>query len=351
MRPVFAQVALLCAAAALSACGGGATLLGPGRAPETPTPAPNSTESIVVSTQPLPGGSGSSAVLTFNAAESGNVAPLVSLGAASGIQSPLGIGLDSAGNLYALNSGGNGGFQILEFASGWNAASLPQRTISGSATTLSKPEAFAVDPLGDTFVADAALQAILMFSPGAQGDIAPARTIAGSQTGLGASIESLTTSSLDDVYAASGLYVLGFDPSQNGNVQPTRTIGGRATGLDQPVSLSFLSNGNLYVGTTKGVGSLYPQIETFTGLETGDMAPLSEVGGLTSQITAPVAIAFDAEGYLYVANSPGCSNVFTLSGPPGILVFPPGDVGDKPPVSVISGSNTHLGCITGISVY
>jgi len=68
---------------------------------------------------------------------SGNVAPARTIsGINTGLNSPAGIALDSAGNLYVTNNSGN---SITVFAPGATGNVAPARTISGGSTGLSLP--------------------------------------------------------------------------------------------------------------------------------------------------------------------------------------------------------------------
>ena len=335
---------------ALAGCGGSAMHATPqGRVLPSPTIAPGRATTIVVSTYD-PTSSTRGQILSFNALGAGNVAPTQSLsGPSSQVQVPLGIALGPTANLYVLNAS-TGGNEILLFSSGWAATSAPSRSIGGNATGLVSPTAIAIDSSGDVYVADSAMQSISMFASGAFGNVAPTRILAGSLTGF-STVSGLAANPIDDVYVSSGKSVVAFDPSQNGNVTPARTLTGKATGLVGPSVMAFLSDGTAYIATSKGTGS-YPQIEVFSPLESGDLPPVTEIGGITTELTAPTAIAFDRAGYLYVANASSCpSEQGTVQAPPAILVFAPGAVGNKAPVATISGSNTSLGCITGLAVY
>jgi hypothetical protein len=339
---------------ALAGCGGWVThesALAPAVA--TPTIAPGHASTIVVSSYNA-SSPGSGEVLSFNAFGSGNIAPALSLsGSTSSVRTPLAMALGPSGTLYVLNASaaGVGPFAIQMFNAGWTSTSAPSGSISGGATTFESPTAMTVDPSGNIYVADATTQSILVFAAGANANVAPTRSVGGSLTMFTSPISGLAANGIDDVYVSSGKSVVAFDPSQNGNVAPTLTLTGKDTGLDGPTAMAFLANGTTYIATSKGEGS-YPQIEQFSPLEAGDLPPVLEVGGITTQLTAPTAIAFDKAGYMYVANASSCpSEVDVVQAPPAILVFAPGAVGDTPPVAVISGSNTSLGCITGIAVY
>ena len=114
----------------------------------------------------------------------GNAAPVrVISGQNTGLVDPVGLALDSAGYLYVANGyfvpdqTGNFVFtgEVLVFAPGASGDVAPVRIISGSKTLLSKPaKGVAVDSQGWIYVTD---RDILVFAPGTSGDIAPSQQI------------------------------------------------------------------------------------------------------------------------------------------------------------------------------
>jgi hypothetical protein len=78
----------------------------------------------------------SPSVTVYAPGANGNVAPLrIVNGASTGLNSPFGVAVDAAGNLYVAN---NGGIPpgITVYGSGANGNATPIRTISGSNTGL-----------------------------------------------------------------------------------------------------------------------------------------------------------------------------------------------------------------------
>ncbi len=176
------------------------------------------------------GGGGTHSITVFQlplAPGVNNVAPLaVIAGAATGLQAPFGLALDSSGNIFVANLDN----KVLEFAppppssfasptnvaptltitSGLNAPeglairgttlyvsndtdtiteySLPGgaliNTISGANTALSRPLGIAVDATGNLYVVNTgtAGNQVLEFAPGASGNATPIATISGTAT-------------------------------------------------------------------------------------------------------------------------------------------------------------------------
>jgi len=69
-------------------------------------------------------------------------------------------------------------------------------------------------------------------------------------------------------------------------------------------------------------------------------APVATIQGTDTGLNAPIAVAVDAGGYIYVANSAGAS----------VTVYRPGDDGDATPQGTITGNTTLLQSPTGIAL-
>jgi sugar lactone lactonase YvrE len=131
---------------------------------------------------------------------SGNVAPkeIIANGAKDKLtqfQSPAGMALDSAGNIYVTN---NGKDTVTVYAAGKFGDVAPVKIISGSHTGLNKPHGIGVDSDGKIYVANdgsgdadddsgdsEGVDTVTVYAAGSSGDIAPTATISGSRTGLG----------------------------------------------------------------------------------------------------------------------------------------------------------------------
>jgi hypothetical protein len=143
-------------------------------------------------------------VTVYAAGARGNVAPARTISLPNaGLAQPLDVGADGAGNVYVLYAldgrpGGSGMGAVAEYAAGSSGAA-PIHVITGSNTKLGTVTALAVDPAGDVFVAAEAGAAdvddIYKFAPGANGNVAPAKTFAPMFYSEFASVTSLAASS------------------------------------------------------------------------------------------------------------------------------------------------------------
>ena len=151
------------------------------------------------------GGTGNaSSITTYPPGADGNVAPEATIadGASKRTQlnSPAGLALDAAGNIYVTNDGGSNSITI--YAAGSSGDVAPKAIISGSDTGLSTPRGIAIDSNGNIYVANArdgvvtdeseddsdssqnAPATITVYPRGSNGNVKPIATITGPLTSL-----------------------------------------------------------------------------------------------------------------------------------------------------------------------
>jgi hypothetical protein len=229
---------------------------------------------------------------------------------------------DGNGTMFALFVGAPAG--IFAIPSG---SSTPSRTISGSATGMASGSSadfatsIAVGPDGSLYVTDldptGTTPEILVFGPGANGNVAPVRTISGTATTLSNSEDSgaapITVGPDGSLYVldlaagsflggtGNGIFgiqrVLVFAPNANGNVAPSRIISGGLTGLSSPTSgaaslasssgreglgIAVDAASNIYVGTYSTAPNW--QILRFPAGSNGNVAPTNVLGGSVASI-------------------------------------------------------------------
>jgi hypothetical protein len=147
----------------------------------TPTPVPSASPTATPTTNPS--ASPSPTPVPFN----NNIAPSVLIaGAATGLIAPTGITLDSNNVIYVTDPD-NGNPSVRIFAAGSNGNVAPTRVIAGSLTQLSNPLDVKLDSSGNIYVTDSGANKLLIFSPTANGNVAPLVAITlpvGSVTGL-----------------------------------------------------------------------------------------------------------------------------------------------------------------------
>jgi uncharacterized protein (TIGR03437 family) len=202
--------------------------------------------------------------------------------ASAQLNGPLGLALDSNGNLFVADTGNN---VVREISSNGNISTVAGNSLAGymadavpaTTTSLNSPEGVAVDRAGNLYIADTVNDRIRMVTPA--GVIS---TVAG--TGLSAVYGS--------IYDGTG-------------VSTTTGDGGPATAaaIVLPTDVALDASGNLYIadyGNGRIRQVVNGTIDTLAGAAGG--APL-EIGQLavSEQLTGPTGLAVDAAGDIYFA--------------------------------------------------
>lgn len=223
-------------------------------------------------------------------------------------------------NLYVANSNAPpgtsapGGGNIVVYPFG---GSTPIRTISGASTGLSNPLVPLLDASGNLYVLDNGVfttqshPVILVFAPGANGNVAPARQITGlsSITGNQAcdnfTFDPTGQSLLvvcDDI-STNGIHVL--QANTNGPAVQTATLKCATTCFSHAVGIAFDPVGNLWVAET-GMNDVFSFAKGTFSLSGGsqNITPQSTLNG-TSGVpwpsnVSPLGLGFSASGTLYV---------------------------------------------------
>jgi len=188
---------------------------------------------------------GDRSIKVFTAGASGAAIPnAVIAGSNTGLL-PWGIALDAAGNIYVANVGsdpntGLAGNKITIFAAGASGNAMPTATIAGGNTGLDDPVGIAVDGAGNIYVANGGnSNSITVYAPGASGNATPIATIAGVNTGLNIP-SGIVLDGAGHIYVANQRgSITVYAAGASGDVTPMATITGPNTGLSNPVRLTF----------------------------------------------------------------------------------------------------------------
>jgi hypothetical protein len=139
---------------------------------------------------------GPGSIVEFAPGPNGSATPARTItGPDHGLSNPLGIALDAAQNLYVVNysnadstggatdNGGTGSISV--YAQGWRAETPPSRVISG----LDRPLAIAIDGAGNLFTGNGTLgegtwDSVMEYAAGAAVRAAPIHAITGRSTGI-----------------------------------------------------------------------------------------------------------------------------------------------------------------------
>jgi hypothetical protein len=165
------------------------------------------------------------------------------------------------------------------------------RTITTSESGFSPwPSTLAVDPDGDLVVAAVSPQgnAVEVFEGGGSGSDTPIRAVSGTATDLGTCqgfdtcdhLAVATSARTGDLYvavtASSGARIEEFAPSSNGDVAPARTIRGTRTGLVKEVVTGLAvspKSGDIYAMVRSSQFSGRGSVEVFSAHANGNAAP------------------------------------------------------------------------------
>lgn len=265
------------------------------------------------------------------------ISPRRTAGGGGGTPTPTPVG-GTGGQLYVANATNNA---ILRFdkASSASGNIPPAATISGSQTQISNPQHIFVATTGDKlFVANQGTAGVLVFDAVSTktGNVAPARTISGSSTGLASPVDVALDEPRDILYVADTRDVLVFSSGStatgnipflhdiqagfiisalyldaandrlfladsaanaihiydnastlNLKVASTRTIVGAATLLDQPSGVGVDAVGKLVVANAGGSITVYVN----AAATSGNIAPSVTISGASTTLSAPSQIA------------------------------------------------------------
>ena len=280
----------------------------------------------------------------FAAGTNGNVAPIRTIsGSHTRLNGPRDVVVDSAGNVFASNQQSN---TITVYGPGASGNAAPIRTISGSNTGLSQNDDMFLAADGTLYVGNFVIgvsgfpPSVVVFAPGASGNVAPIRTISSSMLG---SVDGLGADATGTLYVDGSDSIQVFAPGADGNVAPVRSISGLLTGLSQPNGLRVGLGGDLFVlNRSGGVGGL-GSVEQFAPGASGNVAPLRTISGPMTGFANVDDLAVDSGGTVYVT---GFDPVFGSR----VGVFAPGASGNVTPQATITGPLTTLFASEGVDV-
>jgi hypothetical protein len=281
----------------------------------------------------------------------GNASPVRTIrGPHTGLGNVRDVAVDSSGYIFAVNL--SGPFFIDVFAPNATGDATPMREITGLKTLLSDPLAIALDMRGYLYVANQTEEgppaaSILVFAPGANGNVAPVRQI----FGAGEAIKLAVDGGGNLIVAVTGPFgstmpneILVYAPGANGNATPTRRISGPDTGLGVGASaegywsVAVLPGGARIRAAVSGGAA--PRLNVYANGATGDAAPAFTLTGPLTQLGGTDALAVDTASREYIASAQANS----------INVYPSNASGDVPPVAIISGPNTGLNEPLGLAI-
>ncbi len=239
---------------------------------------------------------------------------------------PSAVAFDASGNLYVASDVGD---HVLVYAAGAIMQNTPLRNISGPQTGISHPTGIAVDQSGNVYVANWASttqqSTVLKFASGTNGDVPPIARIPGTCVSLGCSpgpvntefdrAKGIAVDSAERMYVIDALSskLLIFDPGADGDVRPSVVI---ETSQAFPQQVTLDGDENIYVTHR----STPPAITVYPANPTNSSAPIRTI--FSPDLNEPFGIAVDGADQIYVPNLSQHSLVVFPAGANGNAVTP-----------------------------
>jgi serine/threonine protein kinase, bacterial len=282
----------------------------------------------------------------------GDVAPIAAIaGSKTYFDFPIGIALDSDGNIYVTSVHGAAANSVEVFSARSNGNVSPTAVIQGSATELNYPMGVALDGNNNIYVSNYdGAPWVTVYTAGSTGNVAPTRTFPSQYV---SGVEGIALDAKANIYVTSfgGPSTLGvvtvWPAGANGYAAPIMVINGPATGLTFPVGITLDAKGNIYVANQPFNRKQKPSVLVFSAGSNGDASPMRVITGAATQLNTPVGIALDAKENVYVGNFGDQGRKLD----PSITVFAAGAKGNVAPVRVIKGNKSAIGLPEGIAIH
>jgi 6-phosphogluconolactonase (cycloisomerase 2 family) len=290
---------------------------------------------------------GINSVTAYPVDAKGNAKPIEAIsGSGTQLDTPAGIALDTDGNMYVTNFSG---YSVTVYAAGANGNAAPIRTITSQFTStlnLVQPVGIALDAYGNVYVANSGISTVAVFAAGANGNVAPIRTISGSNTNLN-DPTGIALDASGNIYVASAVNksIDVYAAGANGNVTPVRVISGTATQLLDPVAI-VLNGSNIYVSNFgSGTNAFNGSVTAYAADANGNVAPTQTISNPKAHLIWPEGIALDAGGNIHVANNASTNFRYGY-----VNVYAAGANGHVKPTSKLKGKKTKLSFPTGVAI-
>jgi hypothetical protein len=240
--------------------------------------------------------------------------------------------------LYAADLG-NATMTVTSTSANGNVA--PVRTLGGTQTGISQDYDLAIDAGGLAYISDLRDPEITVYPKGATGNVAPIRTIAGAGTGLSGPL-GVAFDSTGNLVVANFFNetITVYAPGANGDATPIRTISGAATQISLPYGLALDAANDIYLVDDTSQEGGTDSLTVYASGANGNAAPIRTISGGNTGMSGAVYDAVDKQGYVYVTNVNAES----------VTIFGPTQNGNVVPSRTIAGSLTTFDGPTGIAV-
>jgi hypothetical protein len=234
------------------------------------------------------------------------------------------------------------------FPANANGNVAPATTIAGPNTGMSQPISVAFDGSGKISVLQVLNSTVTVYPSGASGNVSPVATIT-----VPARTFTMTVDGRGTVYVGGESTISVYAPGANGNVAPERTIQGAAPNpIISAGGMAVDDEDNLYVANLFPGDNSAPVLifgpdangVTPAGTITGSRTDLVNVDSLPATSRG---VALDGAGKLYVGVGAPLPDGGLLA---QIVIFPAAARGNATPLEIIGGSNTQLNELGGLTI-
>jgi hypothetical protein len=203
--------------------------------------------------------SSSPSILVFTKGASGNVSPVREIsGSNTQLNLPFGVAVSDSGEIFVANEGAS---SVLKFSAKANGNVPPVTIIAGPNTGFAPPPLgpleISLDHAHRIYGTNVPNNSVMAFAPDASGDAAPVGTIVGNATQLNGPIQAVfdrsgnifvsdNTHCYPDCTGAEPFAITVYPARSTGNIAPIRSIGGSNTHLFLPAGIAVDGAGNLY---------------------------------------------------------------------------------------------------------
>ncbi len=235
-------------------------------------------------------------VLVFDMDASGNAAPLRTLsGGATELTSFLGgVALDVENDELWVASPDNGKVLVYDRTAAGNTA--PKRSITGPTTGLSGPNRVLVDLVHDeVYVSDGfgSPKEVAVFDRTASGDATPKRALDGTFAPFNPRQMFVDLERDELIVVDVAQAIVTYARTASGNDPRLRTISGASTGLEFPIGLIVTASGEMLIGDNGTNSFAVDSVLGFDQDDSGDVAPIREIGGTNPNLSFPSGISSD----------------------------------------------------------